>query len=155
MSSEHEKHKKNGKNRKTARKRKNNKKQKYLNLLYTNPDGITGKVTRLISAAQAANAQIIGLAEAKLGKTNPAIPGYEWINKPRKNRTGGGVALLIRQDIHHLTEVIEGLEDQDQEIIWAKLENSRAKTSIGIFYGPKKNAPMRKLNGNTLSSPLK
>merc|ERR1711942_599023 len=67
---------------------------------------------------------------------HPVIPGYEWINKPRKNKTGGGVALLIRQDIHHLTEVVEGLEDQDQEVIWVKLENSRTKTHIGIFYGP-------------------
>ena len=138
MSPQIENKQKNGKNRKNAKKRKNNKKHKYLNILYTNPDGITGKVTSLISAAQAANAQIIGLAETKLGKTYPSIPGYEWINKPRKNRTGGGVALLIRQDIHHLTEVIEGLEDQDQEIIWAKLENSRAKTRIGMSMTPQR-----------------
>ena len=110
--------------------------KKSINLLYANPDGITGKVTSLISAAQATNAHIIGLAETKLSKTHPLIQGYEWINKPRKNRAGGGVALLIRQDIHHLTEQVEDLEDHDQEIIWIKLDHKRTKTFIGIYYGP-------------------
>ena len=31
---------------------------------------------------------------------------------------------------------INNLEDQDQEILWIKLENGRTKTHIGIFYGP-------------------
>ena len=130
------KHQKNNKTSKNQRKNNKTKKQKNINILYTNPDGITGKITSLISAAQASNAHIIGLAETKLGKTHPAISGYQWVNKPRINRTGGGVALLIRDDIHHLTEVVDNLEDQDQEIIWIKIEANRAKTYVGIFYGP-------------------
>ena len=132
--------KKNNKNEKNAKKRKGkkskNKKQKNINLLYANPDGITGKITSLISAAQATNAHIIGLAETKVGKTHPIIQGYEWINKPRKNRSGGGVALLIREDIYHLTKKVEDLEDYDQEIVWIQIENARAKTFIGVYYGP-------------------
>ena len=123
-------------NKKGHKKRKNKKKTKNINLLYVNPDGITGKITSLISTAQATNAHIIGLAETKLGKTHPIVQGYEWINKPRKGRTGGGVAMLIREDIYHLTEPVEDLEDQNQEILWVKIEAKRAKTYIGIYYGP-------------------
>ena len=95
-------------------------------------------MTSLISAAQATNAHIIGLAETKLGKTYPAVQGYKWVNKPRKNKGGGGVAILVREDIAHLTEEVPDLEDQDQEVAWIKLETARSKTFIGIFYGPGK-----------------
>ena len=93
-------------------------------------------MTSLISAAQATNAHIIGLAETKLGKIQPLIPGYKWTSKPRDLRSGGGVALLVREDIQHLTKPVEDLEDHDQEIVWVKLEQGRTKTYIGVFYGP-------------------
>ena len=108
---------------------------KNINLLYANPQGITGKITSLISAAQATEAQIIALAETKLNKTTPLVNGYTWINKPRKSE-GGGVAFLIRNDIEKNVEKIEDLEDHDQEILWIKLNTSRTKTCIGVFYGP-------------------
>ena len=111
------------------------KKNKKINLLYANPDGITGKVTSLLAAARATKAHIIGLAETKIGTTHPRVEGYEWVNKPRKNKRGGGVALLIREDIYHLTEVVENLEDQDQEILWITMKQNK-KVFIGIFYGP-------------------
>ena len=119
-----------------ARKKKKGKKHKSLNLLYANPDGIMGKVTSLISAAQTTNAHIIGLAETKLGKTHPTVQGYEWVNKPRSNRKGGGVAILIRNDIFPLTQRVEDLEDHDQEILWLKIDNGKSKIFVGIFYGP-------------------
>ena len=64
------------------------------------------------------------------------MEGYEWANKPRKNKRGGGVAILIREDIYHLTEVVDNLEDHDQEILWIKLNRAKKKIFIGIFYGP-------------------
>ena len=124
------------KNNKKKNGKKNNKKQKKINLLYANADGITGKITSLISAARATDAHIIGLAETKVSKTHPVVEGYEWVNKPRKNRRGGGVALLIREDIFHLIEVVENLEDHDQEIAWIKFKHANNKVFIGIFYGP-------------------
>ena len=106
----------NAKNR--TKKRKKNKKIKNINLLYSNPEGITGKITSLIAAAQATDAHIIGLAETKIGKVYPAVQGYTWANKPRTNKGGaGGVAILIRDDIKSRTEQVEGLEDHDQEIV--------------------------------------
>ena len=60
----------------------------------------------------------------------------EWINKPRNNRNGGGVAILIRNDILPITQRVENLEDQEQEIIWVKIDNGKKKVYVGIFYGP-------------------
>ena len=121
---------------KRKKKNKKGKKHKSINLLYANPDGIMGKVTSLISAAQTTNAHIIGLAETKLNKTHPTVQGYEWINKPRHNKRGGGVAILIRNDIYPMTQKVEDLEDLDQEILWVKIDNGKTKLYVGIFYGP-------------------
>ena len=95
-----------------------------------------GKVTSLVSVAQTTNAHIIGLAETKLGKTHPKVQGYEWKHKPRTTKSGGGVAILIREDIYHMTEEVKDLEDQDQEIIWIKIDNGRTKIFVGVYYGP-------------------
>ena len=95
-----------------------------------------GKITSLIAATEATKAQIIGLAETKLSKNTPKVEGYRWINRPRPNSTGGGVALLIRDDIHHLTEKVEDLEDEDQEVVWVKIKNPRNSVYVGVFYGP-------------------
>ena len=35
------------------------------------------------------------------------IEGYTWLGNPRKDRAGGGVGLLIRNDIANLTETID------------------------------------------------
>ena len=35
-----------------------------------------------------------------------------------------------------MTERVEGLEDQDQEIIWIQIKNNRTPVYIGVFYGP-------------------
>ena len=99
------------------KKTKKRKKHKKINILYTNPDGITGKTSSLRTAAQSANAHIIGLAETKLGPISPDVPGYKWVNEYRK-ANGGGVAILMREDIKHLTKPVSGLEDHDQEIVW-------------------------------------
>ena len=45
-----------------------NKKQNKINILYSNPRGIMGKMTSLTSVAQATESHIIGLAETKLTK---------------------------------------------------------------------------------------
>ena len=64
------------------------------------------------------------------------MQGYGWINKPRHNKNGGGVAILIRDDIYKLTKRVEDLEDQDQEIIWIQIDNGVNKIYVGIYYGP-------------------
>ena len=126
------------KNRKSKKKNKNKKnKTKKINLLYANADGIMGKVPSLLSAAKASDAHIIAITETKIGKTPPLTPGYQWYNKNRKTQ-GGGIAILVRDDIIHLTERIDEniLENQEQEILWIRTKNTQQKVNIGVFYGP-------------------
>ena len=100
--------------------------------------GISGKISSLTSVATACDAHIIGLAETKLGRVPPVLPGYSWYNKPRKPGSGG-VAILVRNDIKHMTEQVQGMEDHDQEILWIKIKNRNTPVYIGVFYGVQEN----------------
>ena len=55
--------------------------------------------------------------------------------KNRPNREGGGVALLIREDIVDLIKEVTDVEDYNQEILWIQTKEKRRKLSIGVFYG--------------------
>ena len=124
------------KNQKKSKKtKKKNKKLKNINLLYVNANGITGKVPSLMSAAKAANSHIIALTETKIGNVPPNTQGYHWINGPRSTN-GGGVALLIREDIKHMTNRAPEVEDQDQEVKWVEYNSGKNKVYIGVYYGP-------------------
>ena len=122
--------------REKRRKRKKiNKKQKNINLLYANPCGISGKISSLTTVAQSNESHIIALAETKLGNTPPVVAGYTWYNKPRKLGSGG-VALLVRDDIKHMTKLVQEIEDYDQEILWIEINMCKEKVFIGVYYGP-------------------
>ena len=114
---------------------KRKKKNENLNILYTNPNGITGKTASLASAAAANDSHIITLAETKLGPQPPRIEGYQWINKNRITN-GGGVAILLRTDVAHMCKEVTDLEDHDQEICWIEVKATKRPTYIGIFYRP-------------------
>lgn len=88
-----------------------------------------------MSAAKSTDAHIIALTETKLGKITPNTPGYSWVNGPRDPK-GGGVALLIRDDISHMINKPPDLEDQDQEIKWIELKCPNNNIFIGVYYGP-------------------
>ena len=94
-----------------------------------------GKVCSLMSVAKANDSHIIALTETKIGKITPDTPGYHWVNGPR-DLNGGGVALLIREDIQHLIKKPPELEDQDQEIKWIEYTSGKNKVYIGVYYGP-------------------
>ena len=90
----------------------------------------------LESAAKISDAKVICLAETKIGSTTPTVQGFTWIeNKYRKNKEGGGVAILVRNDCIHLTKEVQGLETQDQEIAWTNLRINNNNIYIGVYYG--------------------
>ena len=90
-----------------------------------------------MTAAKTTDAHIIAITETKIGKTPPNTPGYYWYNKHRKSN-GGGIALLVREDIIHLVKKIpeDELENQDQEIMWIEASCGKNRVCIGVFYGP-------------------
>ena len=55
-------------------------------------------------------------------------------------RLGGGVAIAVRQDIEKNVTQVQDLEDQEQEIVWAQINQGTRKTFIGVYYGPQETA---------------
>ena len=43
-------------------------------------------------------------------------------------RLGGGVAIAVRQDIEKNVTQVQDLEDQEQEIVWAQINQGTRKT---------------------------
>lgn len=117
-------------------KKKKQPKAKDIKLLYVNPRGLSSKIKSLKSAAETFQAHFILLAETKL-KTKPhKFEGYNWYTRNRKSvGGGGGVAILVRDDIYLLTKEVQGLEDQDQEVLWIEFNTSNRKTYLGVYYG--------------------
>lgn len=110
--------------------------------MYTNPNGITGKIQSLESIAQITKPHIITLAETKLKQNTPQLNNYTWITRNRTQREGGGVAILIRNDIKQRTKIVTDIENNDQEVLWIEFQTNNQQLYIGIFYGPQENTPI-------------
>ena len=133
-------------NRNKKRKRKTKKLDK-LTLMYTNLNGIQGKVKSLENTANSVEAHIVAVTETK--QKPPKLQGYgKWISKERKDKGGGGVAICARQDIANKLTKIEDLDEQEQEIIWTELKNTKKEiTQLAVYYGKQE-----KENRNTIQA---
>lgn len=123
----------NGNRRKRKRKTKPS---KTIKILYTNANGITGKTASLRSALEEQNTTIALIAETKLDAIPPNIPNYKWIPRNRKDRQGGGVAILYSTDIKNNISEVENIENDNLEVQWAQIKSGNQKTFLGIYYGP-------------------
>ena len=80
-----------------------------LNIIHLNIRGINSKITELKYLIEHSlygpPPDIIALCETWLTKDSPTpnIPGYDFIQKCRENKCGGGVALLISNRIRYKT----------------------------------------------------
>ena len=105
---------------------KNNKKKKKnknkLNILYTNINGVLGKSKSLYQSLISEEIHIATIAETKLDGPPPRIPNYTWITKNRP-KAGGGVAILIRNDILPKTAAIDNIDQEDLESLWIRIKN--------------------------------
>ena len=113
--------------------------------MYANVNGAIGKAQSIITAAQTSNSHIITLAETKLPTDPPDITGYSWITKNRTNHKGGGVAILVRNDIKHRCQQINDLEDQNQDICWVQIQTNNSAIYVGVYYGKQEHAPLEEI----------
>ena len=128
-------------NKKCRTKNHGRKSSQKINIMYANINGATGKATSLLTAAQTNSSHIITLAETKITSHPPKINGYSWLTKNRNYNQGGGVAILIRDDIKHTCQQITDLEDQDQDICWIKMHTNNSALHIGVYFGKQEQAP--------------
>ena len=89
----------------------------------------------MIAAANTTDSHIIAIAETKLNSIPPKAPGYTWITKNRQHQTGGGVALLIRDDIKNVASIVTDIEEHEQEICWVELKLKNRNLYVGVYYG--------------------
>ena len=133
---------------KSNNRRKWIRKNKNLTIVTCNVNGIKGKINSLESMLQATKAHIALITDTKLPeKQKINIKGYKWKRKKtEKNRTGGGVGILVAHEIakhdieDNINDDIEGVETQ-----WLQLECRPQNVSIGVFYGPQENEIIEKV----------
>ena len=116
--------------------RNNNKKYRNtekLKVIYTNINGIRSKISKLETVLTLTTPHVICLTETET-ETPPNIEGYTWHHKPRKNRKGGGVAILTRNDLR-TDKVDDDLEETQAEIIWTEVKQGKKVYSFGVYYG--------------------
>ena len=66
----------------------------------------------------------------------PALDGFTWYSKERKNGKGGGVAIAIRNNLINHVNQPSVVESDEVEIIWTELNQpGKDKIFLGCYYG--------------------
>ncbi len=74
----------------------------------------------------------------------PNIEGYKWAIKQRQNKQGGGVAILINNNIQPITRMKQE-PDSEEEIQWITIKTKKGKITIGNFYEPQESVPRQEV----------
>ena len=103
--------------------------------MYTNIRGMKGKVNGLTQVLHEHEPQIFLLTETQLkSNTGIKIKGYTVYSKVRTENSGGGVAILVRNDI--LKHVAPHISDRKIEIIWVSIRRKQQQPIfVGSYYG--------------------
>ena len=113
--------------------------------MYSNANGIMSKLQSLEDNLQSEKPDIYCITETKLQGNPPNIQGYSWETKNRSNKNGGGIAILINNQLVNQVTRIENLEEQNQEILWIGLKHRTGTLHIGTYYGLQENAPIEEV----------
>ena len=112
-----------------------------------NVRGIKGKVRSTESLLEAAKIDIALITATKLPKSeNISIKGYRWIAKPRQKSKGGGIGILIKENLARNTVDDSNIEEhEDLESKWIQIECRPKNISIGVVDGPQENEKIEKV----------
>ena len=114
------------------------KKEKKINIIYCNINGIRSKAKSLEELTKMEEADIIIITETK--SQPPALEGFTWIDRNREKGKGGGVAIGIRNKVGCQVNKKEIGVKGKPEVIWAEIKGTRNQPIlIGGFYGPQEN----------------
>ena len=122
------------KERQTRCRRKKRRPMAELKIIYTNINGIAGKISSLETVMKSEESDIALITETK--GHPPKMQGYEWFHRERMGKKGGGVAIAVKNDIARYTKRVTDIEDQDQEVIWIETNiPGNDKLYVGCYYG--------------------
>ena len=116
------------------KKRKKQATQKW-KMLYANIRGVKGKRSSLIEHLHAEKPEICLLTETLLQSDNALnISGYTFFGKARTDRKGGGVGILVQNEIRN--KIIPHTSDRSIEITWISVQRQNmVPLFIGCYYG--------------------
>ena len=103
--------------------------------MYANVRGIKGKITSLSATLHEYEPQIFLMSETQLRTdTGLRLDGYTLYSRCRKNGSGGGVAVLVRNDV--VKNIAPHISDRNIELIWISVRRKhRQPIFVGCYYG--------------------
>ena len=102
--------------------------------MYTNIRGIKGKKSSLIEHLGSEEPQIFLLTETLLPtNTDIKLDNYTFFGKARSEKQGGGVGILVRNNIRNL--IIPHISEREIEMLWISLRRKNHPLFIGCYYG--------------------
>ena len=103
--------------------------------MYTNIRGIKGKQSSLTEQLHSENPEVFLLTETLLPlNINIQIAGYTFFGRARHGKKGGGVGMLVRNDIKG--SVIPHISERSIEMMWLSVKRKDSQPFfIGCYYG--------------------
>ena len=103
--------------------------------MYANVRGLRGKLNGLIEILHENNPQVFLFTETQL-KSNfgTTIKGYTFYSRVRTEGSGGGVGILVRNDI--IKHVAPHISDRKIELMWISIRRKDQRpVYVGTYYG--------------------
>ena len=119
----------------TTRQSHDQQKRETWTLLYANVRGIKGKTSSISELTQELNPHLFFITETLL-QTNGGInvQGFTFFGKARTTSQGGGVGILVRNDIRN--NVATHISERPIEIIWISVKRHQSQPIFfGVYYG--------------------
>ena len=96
-------------------------------IMYANIRGLKGKRSSLIEQLAAEKPHFFLLTETLLTTDSDIqLDGYIFFGRARRGKLGGGVAILVRNDIRNL--VVPHISDREIEMIWVSYRQKKNKS---------------------------
>ena len=116
------------------RKKKPNERVKW-KILYANIRGVQGKRVSLTEILDDLKPEVVLLAETLLyNNVGIKIKGYKFFGQARVNNNGGGIGILIKNEIKQ--RIAPHTSDKGIEILWISIDRGKSvPLYVGVYYG--------------------
>ena len=106
-----------------------------IKLTYANVRGLTSKIASLKEVLSETEATIACLTETHLSENKGSmIEGYSFFGKAREGKSGGGVGILVKNNMKQ--SISPYFTNRDLETTWVSLHKNQQKpVHFGVYYG--------------------
>ena len=103
--------------------------------MYANVRGLKGKLTSMRQILQENTPHLFLTTETHLrSNAGIEIEGYTFLGRKREGKTGGGVAIFVRNDIK--SNVTAHVPERNIEMLWVGIQRKNMTPfMVGVYYG--------------------